>query len=77
MKPSEIKTIRGITKQQLFCDELNKISKSLLSDAQEITVRALRTYESEYPSNHRAPPDWVRFVIKQLYIRHLDIKDVK
>lgn len=65
MKPSEIKKIRGSLKQQSFCDELNKISKKLLPDANEIVVRALRTYESEYPSNHRDAPDWVRFVIMQ------------
>lgn len=65
MNPQTIKTIRGSIKQQQFCDELNKISKSLLSDPQEITVRALRAYESDYPSNHKNPPDWVRFVILQ------------
>ena len=63
MKPSTIKTIRGSIKPQQFCDELNKISNALLRDAQKITTRSLRAYESEAPSSHKNPPDWVRFVI--------------
>lgn len=63
MTPQTIKTIRGSMKSQPFCDSLNKISRSLLDNPQEITVRTLRAYESEFSSNHRDPPDWVRFVL--------------
>jgi hypothetical protein len=63
MTPQKIKKIRGSLKRKAFCGELNIISKSLLPDAQEITVRSLINYESGYPSNHRDPPDWVRYVI--------------
>lgn len=65
MKPSEIRETRGKLQQGKFCEELNKISQSLLPGASLITVRAYRNWETENKINHRVPPEWIRFVILQ------------
>lgn len=72
MLPEKIKEIRKAAglKQQGFCDAINKLSWSLLPEAQEITRRTLRGYETNNELNHREPTDWFKFVLK-VYAKRL------
>ncbi|MCK5611503.1 hypothetical protein KAR91_57060, partial [Candidatus Pacearchaeota archaeon] len=76
MKPEEIKEIRGKLRQQTFCDELNKIAKTILPDASTINIRSLRNWETENKTNHRDPPEWIRFLIMQYKSKDLKHADI-